>query len=202
MSFSPERLLSADNGALQTQPIKGTAARDPDPDKDQALAKALQQSTKNRAENVMIVDLLRNDFSKSCVAASVKTEQLCELQSFRTVHHLVSTVSGQLRPDCSPFNALLSCFPGGSITGAPKHRAMEIIREIEPHQRGVYCGSIFYLGAGGKMDSNITIRSFVCADNTITGWAGGGIVADSNVDEEFVETETKIGKLLQALADL
>ena len=202
LSFSPERLLSANNGALQTQPIKGTAARDPDPDKDQALAKALQQSTKNRAENVMIVDLLRNDFSKSCVAASVKTEQLCELQSFRTVHHLVSTVSGQLRPDCSPFNALLSCFPGGSITGAPKHRAMEIIREIEPHQRGVYCGSIFYLGAGGKMDSNITIRSFVCADNTITGWAGGGIVADSNVDEEFVETETKIGKLLQALADL
>ena len=202
LSFSPERLLSANNGALQTQPIKGTAARDPDPDKDQALAKALQQSTKNRAENVMIVDLLRNDFSKSCVAASVKTEQLCELQSFRTVHHLVSTVSGQLRPDCSPFNALLNCFPGGSITGAPKHRAMEIIREIEPHQRGVYCGSIFYLGAGGKMDSNITIRSFVCADNTITGWAGGGIVADSNVDEEFVETETKIGKLLQALADL
>ena len=202
LSFSPERLLSANNGALQTQPIKGTAARDPDPDKDLALAKALQQSTKNRAENVMIVDLLRNDFSKSCVAASVKTEQLCELQSFRTVHHLVSTVSGQLRPDCSPFNALLNCFPGGSITGAPKHRAMEIIREIEPHQRGVYCGSIFYLGADGKMDSNITIRSFVCADNTITGWAGGGIVADSDVDEEFVETETKIGKLLQALADL
>lgn len=202
LSFSPERLLSANNGALQTQPIKGTAARDPDPDKDLALAKALQQSIKNRAENVMIVDLLRNDFSKSCVAASVKTEQLCELQSFRTVHHLVSTVSGQLRPDYSPFTALLNCFPGGSITGAPKHRAMEIIREIEPHQRGVYCGSIFYLGAGGKMDSNITIRSFVCADNTITGWAGGGIVADSNVDEEFVETETKIGKLLQALADL
>lgn len=202
LSFSPERLLSADKGQLQTQPIKGTAARDSDPQKDAALATALQSSAKNRAENVMIVDLLRNDFSKSCQASTVRTEQLCELQSFRTVHHLVSTVSGQLRADCSPFKALLNCFPGGSITGAPKQRAMEIIREIEPHQRGVYCGSIFYLGGGGKMDSNITIRSFVCADNQISGWAGGGIVADSDVDEEFTETETKIGKLLQALADL
>ena len=150
----------------------------------------------------MIVDLLRNDFSKSCQASSVRTEQLCELQSFRTVHHLVSTVSGQLRTDCTPFKALLNCFPGGSITGAPKQRAMEIIREIEPHRRNIYCGSVFYMGGGGKMDSNITIRSFVCADKVITGWAGGGIVADSEVEEEFTETETKIGKLLQALADL
>ena len=202
LSFSPERLLSADKGRLQTQPIKGTAARDSDQQKDAALAAALQSSAKNRAENVMIVDLLRNDFSKSCQTSTVRTEQLCELQSFRTVHHLVSTVTGQLRADCTPFTALLNCFPGGSITGAPKQRAMEIIHEIEPHQRDVYCGSIFYLGGGGKMDSNILIRSFVCADNRITGWAGGGIVADSDVDEEFTETETKIGKLLQALADL
>ncbi|WP_269618294.1 aminodeoxychorismate synthase component I [Zhongshania sp. BJYM1] len=202
LSFSPERLLSARKGHLQTQPIKGTAARDPDPIKDQALAAELRGSEKNRAENVMIVDLLRNDFSKSCLASTVKTEKLCELQSFRTVHHLVSTVSGELRPDCTPFNALQNCFPGGSITGAPKRRAMEIIDEIEPHRRSVYCGSIFYLGADGKMDSNIAIRSFVCADNEITGWAGGGIVADSDADEEFIETETKIGKLLAALADL
>ncbi|MBW2941529.1 aminodeoxychorismate synthase component I [Zhongshania aquimaris] len=203
LSFSPERLLSADqDGHLQTQPIKGTAARDPDPEIDRALATALQESTKNRAENVMIVDLLRNDFSKSCQASSVHTEQLCELQSFRTVHHLVSTVSGQLRADCTPFKALLNCFPGGSITGAPKQRAMEIIREIEPHRRNIYCGSVFYMGGGGKMDSNITIRSFVCADKVITGWAGGGIVADSEVEEEFTETKTKIGKLLKALADL
>lgn len=201
LSFSPERLLSASKGLLQTQPIKGTAARDSDPIKDQALAAELQSSAKNRAENVMIVDLLRNDFSKSCQASSVRTDQLCQLQSFRTVHHLVSTVSGQLRPDCTPFKALLNCFPGGSITGAPKQRAMEIIGEIEPHRRGLYCGSIFYLGGGGKMDSSITIRSFVCADNHIRGWAGGGIVADSEVGEEFIETETKIGKLLQTLAD-
>lgn len=201
LSFSPERLLSANKGRLQTQPIKGTAARDPDPIKDLALAVELQSSAKNRAENVMIVDLLRNDFSKSCQPSSVQTEKLCELQSFRTVHHLVSTVSGQLRPDCTAFKALLNCFPGGSITGAPKQRAMEIIGEIEPHRRGFYCGSIFYLGGGGKMDSSITIRSFVCAENHIRGWAGGGIVADSEVDEEFIETETKIGKLLQALAD-
>ncbi|MFQ3201470.1 MAG: para-aminobenzoate synthetase component 1 [Zhongshania sp.] len=201
LSFSPERLLSASKGRLQTQPIKGTAARDPDPIKDQALAAALQSCPKNRAENVMIVDLLRNDFSKSCQPLSVQTEQLCELQSFRTVHHLVSTVSGQLRSDCTAFKALLNCFPGGSITGAPKQRAMEIIGEIEPHRRGLYCGSIFYLGGGGEMDSSITIRSFVCADNDIRGWAGGGIVADSEVGEEFIETETKIGKLLQALAD-
>ncbi|MFT7406204.1 aminodeoxychorismate synthase component I [Zhongshania sp.] len=201
LSFSPERLLSASKGQLQTQPIKGTAARDPDPIKDQALAAALQSCAKNRAENVMIVDLLRNDFSKSCQPLSVRTEKLCELQSFRTVHHLVSTVSGQLRPDCTAFKALLNCFPGGSITGAPKQRAMEIIGEIEPHRRDFYCGSIFYLGGGGKMDSSITIRSFVCADNHIRGWAGGGIVADSEVDEEFIETETKIGKLLKTLAD-
>ncbi|CAA0088677.1 Aminodeoxychorismate synthase component 1 [Zhongshania aliphaticivorans] len=201
LSFSPERLLSANNGKLQTQPIKGTAARSADPDTDKALALALQRSAKNRAENIMIVDLLRNDFSKSCKAASVRTDQLCELQTFRTVHHLVSTVSGELREECSSFQALLSCFPGGSITGAPKHRAMEIISEIEPHQRKVYCGSIFYLGGNGKMDSNIAIRSFLCDGEQITGWAGGGIVADSDVDEEFIETETKIGKLIQALAD-
>tara|TARA_R110001599_G_scaffold29107_5_gene100045 strand:- start:14348 stop:14983 length:636 start_codon:yes stop_codon:yes gene_type:complete len=202
LCLSPERLLAAQTRKLQTQPIKGTAARSSDPAEDLALATALQASTKNRAENIMIVDLLRNDFSKSCQAESVVTEALCELQSFRTVHHLVSTVTGLLRGDRSEFSALLDCFPGGSITGAPKQRAMEIIREIEPHRRSLYCGSIFYLGANGKMDSNIAIRSFVCENQEIKGWAGGGIVADSELDEEYIETETKISKLLDALADL
>ncbi len=202
LCLSPERLLAAHTRKLQTQPIKGTAARSSDPAEDLALATALQASTKNRAENIMIVDLLRNDFSKSCQAESVVTEALCELQSFRTVHHLVSTVTGLLREDRSEFSALLDCFPGGSITGAPKQRAMEIIREIEPHRRSLYCGSIFYLGANGKMDSNIAIRSFVCENQEIKGWAGGGIVADSELDEEYIETETKISKLLDALTDL
>jgi para-aminobenzoate synthetase component 1 len=202
LCLSPERLLSAQQGRLLTQPIKGTAPRSLDAQEDMTLANTLLASAKNRAENVMIVDLLRNDFSKSCQPDSVDTERLCELQSFKTVHHLVSTITGRLRNDCSAFSALLSCFPGGSITGAPKQRAMEIIREIEPHSRSVYCGSIFYLGAGGEMDSNIAIRSFVCEDGSITAWAGGGIVADSELNEEFVETETKIGKLLKALTDL
>ena len=202
LCFSPERLLAAHARQLQTQPIKGTAARSDDPAEDLALASKLQDSEKNRAENIMIVDLLRNDFSKSCQADSVITEALCELQSFRTVHHLVSTVTGRLRDERSEFSALLDCFPGGSITGAPKQRAMEIIREIEPHRRSLYCGSIFYLGANGKMDSNIAIRSFVCHQQQIKGWAGGGIVADSVMEEEFIETETKISKLLDALADL
>ncbi|MEX1670214.1 aminodeoxychorismate synthase component I [Zhongshania guokunii] len=202
LCLSPERLLSAVERKLQTQPIKGTAARSNDPSEDQALATALLSSAKNRAENIMIVDLLRNDFSKSCRPDSVVTESLCELQSFRTVHHLVSTVSGYLRDNQSEFGALLACFPGGSITGAPKQRAMEIIREIEPHRRSAYCGSIFYLGAEGKMDSNIAIRSFVCHEQQISAWAGGGIVADSQLEEEFVETETKISKLLETLANL
>ncbi len=202
LCLSPERLLAAQNRQLQTQPIKGTAARSEDPDKDLLLATTLQDSAKNRAENIMIVDLLRNDFSKSCQTETVITEALCELQSFRTVHHLVSTVTGRLRDDRSEFSALLDCFPGGSITGAPKQRAMEIIREIEPHRRSLYCGSIFYLGPKGKLDSNIAIRSFVCNQEKIRGWAGGGIVADSILEEEFIETETKISKLLDALADL
>lgn len=148
----------------------------------------------------MIVDLIRNDLSKNCRPGSVKVDKLCELQSFETVHHLVSTVSGTLKPEASAFTALIDAFPGGSITGAPKKRAMEIIRELEPHQRGLYCGSVFYLAAEGRMDSNILIRSFVCENGEIKGFAGGGIVADSNMAEEFDETNTKINRLLDALA--
>lgn len=197
LSASPERFLAADQGRIVSQPIKGTAPRGATPEEDQALANALLQSEKNRAENVMIVDLLRNDLSKSCLPGSVRTESLFELQHFETVHHLVSTISGQLKPGLSPLAALLDAFPGGSITGAPKKRAMEIIRELEAHRRTLYCGTMFYLGPGGIMDSNILIRSFVCAGGEIRGFAGGGIVADSQRDEEFQETWTKIGRLLQ-----
>ena len=202
LSFSPERLLSIDSERrLQTQPIKGTAPRHTDPKADQDAAQALKQSAKNRAENIMIVDLLRNDLGRSCTPGSVYTEKLLELQSFRTVHHLVSTVNGQMREDVGPIRALFNCFPGGSITGAPKRRAMEIIAELEPARRSLYCGSVFYISAGGTVDSSITIRSFVCQDGTIRGWAGGGIVADSNVDEELREIDEKIGALLSRLRD-
>ncbi|GAB3381310.1 anthranilate synthase component I family protein [Spongiibacter taiwanensis] len=196
LSASPERFLAADQGRIFSQPIKGTAPRGRSPEEDAAFATALAQSEKNRAENVMIVDLIRNDLSKSCLPGSVRTDTLFELQHFETVHHLVSTISGQLKPGLSPLRALLDAFPGGSITGAPKKRAMEIIEELESHRRGLYCGSVFYLGPGGILDSNILIRSFVCAQGQVSGFAGGGIVADSKSDEEFDETWSKIGRLL------
>ena len=201
LSLSPERFISAADRRLETQPIKGTARRSDNAWEDKQLADELQSSEKNRAENVMIVDLLRNDLGRNCMAGSVKVDSLLELQSFRTVHHLVSTISGELTPLRSPLQALLDCFPGGSITGAPKRRAMEIIAELEPNRRSLYCGSLFYLGSDGRMDSNILIRSFVCRNGEIRGWAGGGIVADSVAEEEFRETEEKLGKLMATLAE-
>lgn len=200
LSLSPERFIAASpDGTLRTEPIKGTARRDLDPDTDRALADALVKSEKNRAENVMIVDLLRNDLSKNCQPGSIVADPLMALQTFNTVHHLVSTVSGQLKPGVTAMTAMLDSFPGGSITGAPKRRAMEIIAELEPHRRNLYCGSVFYVSANGQLDSNITIRSFVCENGRIRTWAGGGIVADSDVDAEFQETQDKIGKLLDSL---
>ena len=186
---------------MLTQPIKGTAPRSPDPVTDKANAEALEASEKNRAENVMIVDLLRNDLGKNSTAGSVQVERLLELQSFNTVHHLVSTIRSTLKPEITALRALLDCFPGGSITGAPKRRAMEIIAELEPNRRSLYCGSVFYLSASGRLDSSITIRSFVCHNGQIRGWAGGGIVADSKAKMEFVETEEKLGKLMAVLAE-
>lgn len=203
LSLSPERFIAVNElGQLRTEPIKGTAARSLDPGQDRQLAQNLLNSAKNRAENVMIVDLLRNDLGRCCVPGSIQAEPLLELQSFRTVHHLVSTVTGQLRDNCSPLAALLRCFPGGSITGAPKRRAMEIIAELEPHRRAAYCGSVFYLSASGRMDSSIVIRSFLCANGEIRGWSGGGIVADSDWEEELMETQEKLGKLLKLLESI
>ena len=147
----------------------------------------------------MIVDLLRNDLGRSCKPGSINVDQLFELQSFETVHHLVSTISGELRSGENAFGLLTHCFPGGSITGAPKHRAMQIIDELEGYSRGAYCGSVVYISACGSMDSNIAIRSIRCTGGEITCWGGGGIVADSEWQKEYQETHDKVGNLLRAL---
>jgi len=199
LCFSPERFLKVHDGQVLTQPIKGTRPRSSDPKKDKALAKELEKSPKDKAENLMIVDLLRNDLGTLCDTGSVQVESLFELKSFSNVHHLVSSVSGKLAPQHSPLELLRNCFPGGSITGAPKKRAMEIIAELEPDGRAVYCGSIAYLSFDGKMDSNITIRTLFCQSGTVDCWAGGGLVADSNCEEEYQECFDKINNIIKAL---
>jgi para-aminobenzoate synthetase component 1 len=199
LCLSPERFIAADKRAIFTQPIKGTAARSPNPRQDAANADSLLASEKNRAENLMIVDLLRNDLGRSCEPGSIRVERLFELQSFATVHHLVSSIRGTLRADMHPLAALRNCFPGGSVTGAPKHRAMQIIDELEPRPRSVFCGAIGYMSLCGKMDTNITIRTLLAQRGHLYAWAGGGIVADSDCDEEFEETRSKIEPLLRAL---
>lgn len=202
LCLSPERLLSAQNRNLLTQPIKGTIARADDTEVDKQRAQDLLASEKNRAENLMIVDLLRNDLGRSCEPGSIQVEQLFELQSYATVHHLVSSISGKLRDDLQPLDALRNCFPGGSITGAPKHRAMQIIDELEPDSRAVFCGAIGYISVCGRMDTNLTIRTLLAQRGQLFAWAGGGIVADSDCDEEFEETRSKIEPLLRGLEQL
>ena len=197
MSFSPERFIRLHEGHAEAKPIKGTMARGETLEKDRQAALRLQASTKNRAENLMIVDLLRNDLSKSC--HRVQVPQLCELQSFANVHHLVSTVTGQLNAGASDLDLLMGCFPGGSITGAPKIRAMEIIDELEPCRRSVYCGSLGYLSADGGMDTSIAIRTLVRDRGRIHCWGGGGIVADSDPREEYRESLAKVALLMTSL---
>lgn len=199
LSVSPEKFVSIKNKCATTQPIKGTAARGITTAEDQQLANELLSSEKNRAENLMIVDLLRNDFSKNCEPHSVKTTKLFELESYSNVHHLVSTVTGTVKPSVSPLSFLGDCFPGGSITGAPKKRAMEIINQLEPHARHIYCGSIFYLSAHGDLDSSIAIRTALLDESTIYCCGGGGIVADSDAHAEFDESLQKIDKFLAIL---
>ena len=200
LSSSPERLLEVHGREALTRPIKGTRRRRADPAEDAAAAAQLLASAKDRAENVMIVDLLRNDLGRVCETGSVRVSGLCELESFATVHHLVSTITGRLAPGRDALDALAACFPGGSITGAPKRRAMEIIDELEPHRREVYCGAIGYVAPGGRMDMNIPIRTTVVAGGELRFYAGGGIVADSTPDDEFEETETKIAAIRRAVA--
>ncbi len=199
LSSSPERFLQVRDGVVETKPIKGTRPRAGHPRLDAERIAELQASAKDRAENVMIVDLLRNDLSKSCETGSVKVPRLFEVESFATVHHLVSTVTGKLRAGRDALDLLRGCFPGGSITGAPKMRAMQIIEELEPQRRGVYCGAIGYLGCDGNMDLNIAIRTLVCSGGSVRFWAGGGIVADSQLDEEYQETFDKADALLKLL---
>lgn len=203
VSVSPEQFLTINGGAVKTSPIKGTRPRGSSLETDTALADELQASEKDRAENLMIVDLLRNDLSLHAEPGSVQVEQLFALESYANVHHLVSQIKARLKPGISPLQALFDAFPGGSITGAPKMRAMEIIRELESHWRGPYCGSVFYYGLNGRLDSNIAIRTLLCeADGTIRCWGGGGIVADSDPEAEYQETLAKVGPLMRFLEEL
>ncbi len=196
---SPERFLQVQQGQVETKPIKGTRPSVQDAIQNELLVQDLRNNPKDRAENLMIVDLLRNDLSKNCIPGSVKVPNLFEVESYATVHHLVSTVIGELAAGRDALMLLRDCFPGGSVTGAPKQRAMEIIEQLEPQRRGVYCGSIGYIGFDGNMDCNIVIRTLVYAGGEIRCWAGGGIVADSEVGAEYQETLDKAAPMLELL---
>lgn len=201
LSLSPERFLQVSaTGAVETRPIKGTRPRGSTLEDDQQQIEELREASKDRAENLMIVDLLRNDLSRACKPGSVKVPELFAIETYPNVHHLVSAVTGQLAQGQSALSLLKQCFPGGSITGAPKIRAMEIIDELEPDRRSIYCGAIGYISADGRMDTNISIRTLLCQKGTIYCWAGGGIVADSDIDDEYQETLNKVNNLLSALS--
>jgi para-aminobenzoate synthetase component 1 len=198
-SASPERFLRVEDGHVEARPIKGTRPRGVGPEHDAALALALAESDKDRAENVMIVDLLRNDLSRVCEPGSVRVPELFALEHYATVHHLVSTVVGDLVPTQDAADLVRAAFPGGSITGAPKVRAMQIIAELEPTRRGVYCGAIGYWSATGAFDANIVIRTYLVLGDVAYFQAGGGIVADSDPEQEYRETLDKARGLIAAL---
>ncbi|MGG2397947.1 aminodeoxychorismate synthase component I [Pseudomonas sp. SH1-B] len=202
LSLSPERFIKVSGGQVETRPIKGTRRRGSDAEDDQAQAQELLDSRKDRAENLMIVDLLRNDLGRSCRIGSVKVPELFALESYPNVHHLVSCVTAELAPDKDALDLIAGSFPGGSITGAPKIRAMQIIDELEPTRRGLYCGSLLYLDVRGEMDSSIAIRSLLVKDGKISCWGGGGIVADSDWQAEYQESITKVKVLLDTLERL
>ncbi|MFA6015249.1 MAG: aminodeoxychorismate synthase component I [Gallionellaceae bacterium] len=199
MSVSPERFLSVKNRQVETKPIKGTRQRGKDRQHDQLLKQDLLGNPKDRAENLMIVDLLRNDMSKSCAVGSIRAPKLFEVESYANVHHLVSTITGKLAAGKDALSLFKDCFPGGSITGAPKQRAMEIIEQLEPQPRGIYCGAIGYIGWDGNMDSNIAIRTLIYSRGEIHFSAGGGIVADSQEADEFQETLDKASGMMKLL---
>jgi para-aminobenzoate synthetase component 1 len=199
LSASPEQFLKVSNGDVVTRPIKGTRPRGKTPEEDARIVRELQANPKDRAENVMIVDLLRNDLGRVCEYGSIHVPKVCEVETFAHVHHLVSEVRGMLRPDRTPFDLLRAAFPGGSVTGAPKVRAMEIIAELEPTARGPYCGSVGFVGFDGSMDSNILIRTFTAGRGWVQFPVGGGIVADSDPETEYEETLHKAKGLLDAL---
>ncbi len=203
LSVSPERFLKVSHDdqqfIVETKPIKGTIRRGKTPDEDKKNSELLATSEKDRAENLMIVDLLRNDISRNCALGTVNAPRLFELESFPNVHHLVSTVTGRLDNQSKPLKLLRDSFPGGSITGAPKKRAMEIIEELEPVKRSIYCGSIGYLSSNGRMDTNIAIRTVIANDSKLHCWAGGGIVNDSDGEQEYRESLDKISLIINTL---
>lgn len=199
ISVSPERFLELKYNVIETKPIKGTRPRSQNTELDQANARDLQTAEKDQAENLMIVDLLRNDIGRVASPGSVHVPKLFDIESFPAVHHLVSTIRADLDTQYSAADLLRACFPGGSITGAPKVRAMQIIEELEPHRRSAYCGSIGYISRHGRMDTSITIRTLVAEDNKLYAWAGGGVVADSDCAAEYQETLDKLSKILPAL---
>ena len=196
---SPERFIQSHSKRVETRPIKGTEPRDINPIKDKENAEKLLASEKDLAENLMIVDLLRNDLSKNCIPGSVNVKALCELKSYSNVHHLESIIEGVLKPHSTLTKLLKDCFPGGSITGTPKKRSMEIISDLEPHRRDIYCGSIGYIGFNHNMDTNIAIRTLVRKDNNIHFYSGGGIVAQSNSKNEFDEISFKASNIRKCI---
>jgi para-aminobenzoate synthetase component 1 len=200
LSSSPELLLSISGGRVETRPIKGTRRRSLDPEEDAAIAAELLRSPKDRAELLMIVDLERNDLGRVCEFGSVHVPALYSLESFANVHHLVATIRGRLRAEVSPLECLRAAFPGGSITGAPKIRAMEIIEELEPFRRGVYTGAIGWVDAHGNAEWNIAIRTLLVKEGIAYFNVGGGIVADSDPAAEYEETLTKAAGMVRALA--
>ncbi|PMH46882.1 aminodeoxychorismate synthase, component I [Vibrio sp. 10N.286.49.B3] len=200
LSISPERFLQLNRTIIETKPIKGTRPRSTDPVQDKRHAIELANTEKDQAENLMIVDLLRNDIGRVAMPGSVHVPTLFDIESFPAVHHLVSTIRAKLRPEYQACDLLRASFPGGSITGAPKIRAMQIIEELEPHRRSVYCGSIGYISRNGRMDTNITIRTLIAENDHLYAWAGGGIVADSQCDSEYQETLDKLSRILPILS--
>nr|WP_194928609.1 aminodeoxychorismate synthase component 1 [Citrobacter freundii] len=199
LSLSPERFIQLENRQIQTRPIKGTLPRLDSPDADRQQAQRLANSPKDRAENLMIVDLMRNDIGRVAVPGSVKVPELFVVEPFPAVHHLVSTITARLPESLHATDLLRAAFPGGSITGAPKVRAMEIIDELEPHRRNAWCGSVGYLSFCGNMDTSITIRTLTATDGQLYCSAGGGVVADSQEDAEYQETFDKVNRILHQL---
>ncbi|NWA68967.1 aminodeoxychorismate synthase component I [Pseudomonas reactans] len=202
LSLSPERFVHISERRVETRPIKGTRPRGLTAEEDTANASELLASPKDRAENLMIVDLLRNDLGRTCRTGSVSVPELFSLESYPNVHHLVSSVIGELADGKDALDLIAGSFPGGSITGAPKIRAMQIIDELEPTRRGLYCGSLVYLDVRGEMDSSIAIRSLLVKDGQVCCWGGGGIVADSQWEAEYQESLTKVRVLLETLEGL
>ena len=202
LSLSPERFIQVRQRHVESRPIKGTRARGNDAAEDRSLADQLLTSRKDRAENVMIVDLLRNDLGRYCATGSICVPELFALESYPNVHHMVSCVTGTLAAQYDGLDVLIGSFPGGSITGAPKRRAMQIISELEAEVRSIYCGSIFYLDCRGEMDSSITIRTLLANQGDISCWGGGGIVFDSNSQDEYQESIQKVRVLMSTLERL